>query len=168
MDGTVSASVLTNSLAATDVAADHGGYARYRVPLLEAGIRIWELRAEHHERDFSLRGSSRASLHTKAFTTDGYMGFIGSMSIDPRSTSLNTEMGVIFESEALVAKMAAIWRRDTGPSLSYDVHLTTDGELELTRNRNGALIRYDREPEASFWRRLTAQVIGLLPLESQL
>ena len=32
--------VLTNSLAATDVAAVHGGYSRYRTPLLEAGVHI--------------------------------------------------------------------------------------------------------------------------------
>ena len=164
----VSVSVLTNSLAATDVAAVHGGYARYRVPLLEAGIKLWELRPEHQERDFSLRGSSRASLHTKAFTADGHMGFIGSMNLDPRSASLNTEMGVLFESEALARKMAAIWQRDTAPSRSYEVCLTSDGDVEWAGSRNGVPVRYDREPEASFWRRLTAQAIGLLPLESQL
>ncbi|ODU61917.1 MAG: hypothetical protein ABT05_08535, partial [Lautropia sp. SCN 66-9] len=53
----VSVSILTNSLAATDVAAVHGGYARYRVPLLEAGIRLWELRPEDQEKKISLRGS---------------------------------------------------------------------------------------------------------------
>ncbi len=164
----VSVSVLTNSLAATDVAAVHGGYARYRVPLLEAGIKLWDLRPEHQERDFSLRGSSRASLHTKAFTADGHMGFIGSMNLDPRSASLNTEMGVLFESEALARKMAAIWQRDTAPSRSYEVCLTSDGDVEWAGSRNGVPVRYDREPEASFWRRLTAQAIGLLPLESQL
>ncbi|MGE0773990.1 MAG: phospholipase D family protein [Sphingomonadaceae bacterium] len=164
----VSVSVLTNSLAATDVVAVHGGYARYRIPLLKAGIKIWELRAERHEREFSLRGSSRASLHTKAFTADGHTGFIGSMNLDPRSTSLNTEMGVLFESEALVAKMAAIWQHDTAPSRSFEVRLTTEGKLAWTGSRNGESIRYGREPGASFWRRLTAQVTGLLPLESQL
>ncbi|WP_153067415.1 phospholipase D-like domain-containing protein [Steroidobacter cummioxidans] len=36
--------VLTNSLVANDVAAVHGGYSRYRKPLLEAGVQIWELK----------------------------------------------------------------------------------------------------------------------------
>ena len=35
--------VLTNSLAATDVAAVHGGYAHYRKNLLENGVRLFEL-----------------------------------------------------------------------------------------------------------------------------
>ncbi|MGD9942868.1 MAG: phospholipase D family protein [Burkholderiaceae bacterium] len=164
----VSVSVLTNSLAATDVAAVHGGYARYRVPLLEAGIRLWELRPEDQENDFSLRGSSSASLHTKAFTVDGHLGFIGSMNLDPRSTSLNTEMGVLFDSEGLAAKMGAVWKRETAPSRSYEVRLTPAGRLEWSAGRNGEVVRYDREPETSSLRRLATRIIGLLPLESQL
>ncbi len=64
--------------------------------------------------------------------------------------------------------MAAIWQRDTAPSRSYEVCLTSDGDVAWAGSRNGVPVRYDREPEASFWRRLTAQAIGLLPLESQL
>ncbi|WP_217999681.1 phospholipase D family protein [Thauera butanivorans] len=164
----VSVSVLTNSLAATDVAAVHGGYARYRVPLLEAGIRLWELRPEDQDKNFSLRGSSGASLHTKAFSADGRVGFIGSMNLDPRSTSLNTEMGVLFDSGTLVARMEAVWQRETAPSRSYEVRLTPQGRLEWSASRNGEPVRYDREPETSLPRRLAARIIGMLPLESQL
>ncbi|MFT3758163.1 phospholipase D family protein [Thauera sp.] len=164
----VSVSVLTNSLAATDVAAVHGGYARYRVPLLEAGVRLWELRPEAQDRDFSLRGSSSASLHTKAFTVDGHLGFIGSMNLDPRSTSLNTEMGVLFDSGALVAKMGEVWQRETAPSSSYEVRLTPARSLEWSASRGGEIVRYERDPETSLLRRLAARIIGMLPLESQL
>lgn len=164
----VSVSILTNSLAANDVAAVHGGYARYRVPLLKAGVRLWELRPEDQERDFTLRGSSGASLHTKAFAADGRVGFIGSMNLDPRSTSLNTEMGVLFDSAALVARMKAVWQHETAPSRSYEVRLTPQGSLEWIASQDGQPIRHDRDPEASMWRRMTAKVIGWLPLESQL
>lgn len=164
----VSVSILTNSLAATDVAAVHGGYARYRIPLLEAGIKLWELRPEDQKNDFSLRGSSRASLHTKAFTVDGRSGFIGSMNLDPRSTSLNTEMGVLFDSEALAAKMDAVWQSETDPEHSYAVQLTSQGRLSWSARRNGETVHYDQEPDTSWLRRLVARFIGLLPLESQL
>ncbi|MFT3664731.1 phospholipase D family protein [Piscinibacter sp.] len=164
----VSVAILTNSLAATNVAAVHGGYARYRVPLLEAGVGLWELRPEDHESNFSLRGSSGASLHTKAVTADGHVGFIGSMNFDPRSTSLNTEMGVLFDSEALVAKMEAVWQRETSPSHSYEVRLTPERRLEWRASQGGKAVVYDREPETSLLRRLTARLIGMLPLESQL
>jgi putative cardiolipin synthase len=42
-------SVLTNSLAATDVPAVHAGYARHRVELLRAGIRLYEFRLTARE-----------------------------------------------------------------------------------------------------------------------
>lgn len=164
----VSVSILTNSLAANDVAAVHGGYAHYRVPLLRGGVQLWELRPEDQERDFFLRGSSGASLHTKAFTVDGRYGFIGSMNFDPRSTSLNTEMGVLFESSRLVAQMDAVWQYEIAPSRSYQVRLTPRGRLEWIAHQDGKEIRHDRDPEASVWRRITARFIGMLPLESQL
>lgn len=34
--------ILTNSLEATDVAVVHAGYAKYRKPLLQAGIGLYE------------------------------------------------------------------------------------------------------------------------------
>jgi cardiolipin synthase C len=164
----VTVSILTNSLAATDVAAVHGGYAPYRVPLLKAGIKLWELRPEATGRKLSLRGSSSASLHTKAFTADGQRGFIGSMNLDPRSVSLNTEMGVVFECPTIAAKMEAVWHHDTAPEHSFAVSLTPDGTLQWQAGDDGETMTYDRDPEASFWRRLTARVVGWLPLESQL
>jgi len=38
--------ILTNSLAATDVAAVHAGYAKHRKPLLKAGITLYEMRPQ--------------------------------------------------------------------------------------------------------------------------
>src|SRR6266511_3677331 len=42
----VNVSVLTNSLAATDVWLVHAGYMKYRRPLLAEGVRLFELKAE--------------------------------------------------------------------------------------------------------------------------
>lgn len=164
----VAVSILTNSLAATDVAAVHGGYAPYRIPLLEAGVKLWELRPEATGRAFSLRGSSSASLHTKAFTADGEKGFIGSMNFDPRSASLNTEMGVLFDCPTITAKMEAVWQHDIAPDHSFAVSLTPNGALQWRASDDGNAVTFDHDPEASFWRRLTARVVGWLPLESQL
>ena len=51
--------ILTNSLAANDVAAVHGGYARHRKDLLEGGVQIWELKPlPGTQRTASLFGSS--------------------------------------------------------------------------------------------------------------
>lgn len=40
--------ILTNSLAATDVAAVHAGYAKWRTELLKAGIALYEMRPHDH------------------------------------------------------------------------------------------------------------------------
>ena len=42
--------ILTNSLAATDVAPVHSGYMRYRKPLLRAGVELYELKAESNDK----------------------------------------------------------------------------------------------------------------------
>ena len=46
----VDVSVLTNSLAANDVMAVHGGYAPYRIPLLEGGVTLYEYDPQEGER----------------------------------------------------------------------------------------------------------------------
>jgi putative cardiolipin synthase len=66
----VSLRVLTNSLAATDIALVHAGYSRYREDLLAAGVQIHELKP-HQVRRIGILGRSKASLHTKALVVDG-------------------------------------------------------------------------------------------------
>ncbi len=165
----VSVSVLTNSLAATDVAAVHAGYSRYRRPLLVNGIKLHELRllADDHK-SFSLRGSGQASLHTKAFTRDGETGFIGSLNFDPRSMSLNTEMGVLFSSEELVREMDDIFKEETSREMSFELALDERKNLRWTGLVRGKPQHYRYEPYASFSRRVLAGIMGFLPLESQL
>ena len=157
--------VLTNSLAATDVAAVHGAYANYRHALLEAGIALFELRAESRPGRISLLGSSNASLHTKAFTVDNRTGFIGSFNFDPRSISLNTEMGVLFDHAELAAEVEREFLTHSGPAHAYRLSIE-DGALQW----NGApdTPPEHNEPGAGYWRRFVATVTGLLPLESQL
>lgn len=165
----VAVSVLTNSLAATDVAAVHGGYAPYRKPLLRGGVALYELRPVSGAVDLSLRGSSNASLHTKAFTVDGRTGFVGSLNFDPRSTSLNTEMGIVFEVPALLAELRALFAAETAPESSYALGLDERGDLLWRANgEDGVAAEWASEPHASVLRRAIARLVGWLPLESQL
>ena len=55
---------------ATDVAAVHGAYSKYRVPLLKGGVSLFELQPHGKRSKISVFGSRGASLHTKAFTAD--------------------------------------------------------------------------------------------------
>lgn len=164
----VDVTVLTNSLEATDVAAVHGGYAPYRPTLLGGGVRLFELQKAGWDNDMSLFGSSSASLHTKAFIVDGNTGFVGSFNFDPRSVSLNTEMGVLFVEPALVARLQELFDEETSPHFSYEVTLDEDGRLRWTGEDDGVLKVWDDEPEASLRRRMLARVVSFLPIESQL
>ena len=164
----VDVTVLTNSLAATDVAAVHGGYAPYREPLLRSGVKLFELKPTAASGGISLRGSSQASLHTKAFTSDGTAGFVGSLNFDPRSVSLNTEMGVLFAVPELVAEMDRIFAEEISPAMSYRVTLDGDDGLIWSATESGVAVQLTQEPEASLGRRILARVVGWLPLESQL
>ncbi len=159
----VDVAVLTNSLAATDVTAVHGAYARYRKPLVEGGVGLYELKPYDERSRVSLFGSSGASLHTKAFTADGRHGFIGSMNFDPRSVSLNAEMGVFFEDAGLAAEVRRIFTDEISTTKSY--RLLIEGDRIAWQDAGRVLYN---EPEAGALRRFAAWAIGLLPIESQL
>jgi len=167
VSGGVDVVILTNSLAATDVASAHGAYANYRKALLRAGVRLFELQPFHGKPNISVFGSKGASLHTKAFVVDGRAGFVGSFNFDPRSVSLNAEMGVLFEDERLAAELARIISAERSPRTSYRLSLSGP-RLTWEARANGRTRRLHREPEAGFARRLLAGIVRYLPIESQL
>jgi putative cardiolipin synthase len=162
--------VHTNSLAATDVAAVHTGYMRYRKDLLRAGVEIFETKRSADSaagrRRISVTGSSGASLHTKAIVIDERWVFIGSMNIDPRA-NLNTEMGVLIESPVLAAQVRRQFERSVSPELSYRVEL--EGNKLVWHDRLGEKDRRSTtEPDASVMRRLGVNLLRIVPIESQL
>jgi putative cardiolipin synthase len=170
--------VVTNSLAASDVAAVHSGYQRYRRSLLEAGVELYEFkptaragaRASKHAAT-GLTGSSRAALHAKTFMFDRRVVFVGSLNLDPRSMHLNTEIGVLFDSPELAAAMVDTIE-EALPQQAYHVVLadagTPDTRNEWVSIEDGGEVRYDSDPVASLWRRLIVWFLSLLPIESQL
>lgn len=177
----VAVTVLTNSLAATDVAAVHAGYRRYREELLRMGVALYEVRPmqapdERGKRSgtkLSAFGSSRASLHAKTYVADKTTVFIGSMNLDPRSVQLNTELGLVCTSPALAAQVAALapqlgriaWRL----ALQDDPADPAGGQrlvwIDETQPDAAPLTR---EPESSALRRFGVWFMGLFPIESQL
>jgi len=164
--------VLTNSLAATDVAAVHSGYSRYRTTLLRGGVKLSELKPtalpeEGRHKRMHL-GSSRASLHTKSAVVDGHRVFVGSFNLDPRSARLNCEMGAWIDNEALAAQMRAMFAEATSPQRSFVVTLDGSGRPQWTETVAGATLRYREDPHASWVRRAVTWLLQFLPIESQL
>lgn len=171
--------VLTNSLAATDVPAVHAGYARYRRPLVEAGVELYEMRPTRAAGGADQRrfGESQASLHAKTFVFDGEQVLVGSMNFDPRSNLLNTEMGILIESPELARAIAA-WRDRDLPDIAWRLAIETvdasaapagtETRLVWLARDEGSPASYAREPEAGIWPRIQALLLRLLPIERQL
>ncbi|RLJ65262.1 phospholipase D family protein [Sulfurisoma sediminicola] len=172
----VRVTVLTNSLAATDVGIVHAGYQRYRDALLEGGIRLYELKPEaiEHGRATERKGSlsgSRASLHAKTFVFDRKSVFIGSLNLDPRSIELNTEIGVVCESAPLAEELGGTLERNLDSiawRLERSVEASGDARIVWVEKTAEGERRHAEEPGVSEWRRFSLWFLGLLPIESQL
>jgi len=159
-----SVTLLTNSLAANDVAAVYSGYARYRTRLLQAGVHAYELKPDPgHAGEISVAGSSGASLHSKAVLIDDDEAFVGSFNLDPRSVSLNCEQGVLVTDAALGGELQAYFQRMTMPVHAWRVDLDAQGHTRWT-DEHGSTTK----TPASFGRRTRAAIARMLPIESQL
>lgn len=160
-------SILTNALSATDVAAVHAGYAKYRKPLLHAGIQLFEMKPDATivtNQHGGLTGSSGASLHAKTFAVDGKTLFVGSFNMDPRSADLNTELGLLIESPVLAAALTKGLAQHQAEH-TYQVALTPKGDLQWQSLENGQAAAYDSEPKSSLLKRFSVWVCALLPIE---
>lgn len=158
--------VLTNSLEANDVALVHAGYRKYRRRLLASGIELFELKAQSAPVNLRAEGnkigSSSSSLHAKTFSADDRMIFIGSFNFDPRSVWLNTEMGLLIESESLAREMHAVMEKRLA-SLAYKVTLDAGGRMQWEDSETGEVFRAD--PGTSLAKRIAIRVLGWLPIE---
>jgi putative cardiolipin synthase len=161
---------LTNSAASNDVITAHAGYANTRKKLLKAGAELYELRPDSNmERRWSvLSGKSRAALHNKFIVFDRKSVFIGSFNLDPRSSTLNTEIGVMIDSPEMANQAANIMAEGVSPGSAYHVTLDNDDRLVWTAENDGEKVQYDADPETNIWNRLLFSTIGVLPIEDQL
>ena len=159
-----SVQVLTNSLAANDVASVHGGYSRHRRTLIEGGVQVFELKPlSSKAAEASLTGSSGASLHTKALTADGKTLFVGSYNLDPRSTWLNTEQGVLVEDATLAAQLGGIFGLETAGNRAWRVTFE-GGSLHWGDGKESL----DSEPHATGMQRFQAWLARVFHLDAQL
>lgn len=153
--------ILTNALSVTDHTVVHGAYRRYRRPLLAAGVALYEFAPP------TRRGTPGEMLHGKLFLIDHRQGFVGSFNFDLRSAFLNTEMGILFEDEALVEELLQEFASDISPARAHALHL--QGRLLSWRLAGSRSDRHKyHEPSAPPFRRGLSWVIGHLPIHSQL
>ncbi|MDO6824807.1 phospholipase D family protein [Marinobacter sp. 1_MG-2023] len=165
--------VLTNSLEANDVAMVHSGYAKYRKPLLEAGVELFELRKlpggepQEDRLQKSLTGSSSSSLHAKTFAVDGKRLFVGSFNFDPRSVHINTELGFVIESPELTRMMEARFEEQVRVT-AYELVLDEAGDLQWLERNGEQVITHSQDPGTGLIKRMMVSFFSFLPIESLL
>jgi len=165
----VTVRVLTNSLASTDVAFVHAGYAKRRCELLRAGVRLYEVKPSNEDAEKAARQTLGASattrLHAKTFASDGRRIFIGSFNFDPRSAHLNTEMGLIIESPSLAGQLSRAFADDV-PRYAYEVRPTSGpGCMEWIDHTTSGDVHYDTEPGTTAAQRALIDLLSALPID---
>ena len=171
--------VLTNSRASTDVGAVHAGYAEYRKPLLRGGVEIFEFKPEAvtAQRGLfdNLRGSSGANLHAKTSILDREALFVGSANLDPRSGKLNTELGILLQSEPLAGGLADqfeenqthIAYRVTLDRTQCDNEQRCEGRLRWTEEQAGRQAVCFKDSKTDVLSRFFVYLVSLLPNKGQ-
>jgi putative cardiolipin synthase len=180
--------LLTNSMASNDSPIAHVGYERYRNSLIRDGIELFELkpsaRLRRRQRHY-LQATTRASLHAKAFVFDRHTVYIGSVNLSPRSSHLNTELGIVVESPELAQQIVAYFEEATQPRNSHRLSLerapSASHPKDLTQpprdwpvwisEENGREVRHHHEPDASAGQQVVdwlLSILSMLPVEDQM
>jgi putative cardiolipin synthase len=170
--------ILTNSLTSSTIVLAHSGYMGYRVPLLEDGVELFEIRAELG----NTRGSGQTaamsrhgtySLHAKVFVFDRQRIFVGSMNFDQRSMHLNTEIGLLIDSPELAQELARRFEAMVQPANAYQVLLqpgnSENGQHLIWRTlEDDRMVDHLEEPARSTEQTSLVRFLSLLPLDSKL
>jgi putative cardiolipin synthase len=169
--------VLTNSLETNPEIAAHSGYSKVRIPLLEAGTSMYEIRAKLD----NVKGSGESrqiarfgnyALHGKIYIFDRRRVFVGSWNYDQRSLRLNIEIGVLIESAPVAEEVLHRFDEMTSPPEAYQVVLDSSDKhkprlLWKTEIENQERV-LKKEPSRGWFQRLKARLLSLLPLQSEL
>jgi len=170
--------ILTNSLNSSAFPLAHSGYMGFRIPLLEEGVELYEIRsslgnARGSGQTAAMASHGNYSLHAKAFVFDRQSIIVGSMNFDQRSMYLNAEIGLLIESPELAQELVRRFEAMAQPANAYQVLLrpntSGDGQHLIWRTLEGEeMIDFREEPERNEIHTLSADILSLLPLDSDL
>ena len=159
--------ILTNSIRSNNHLAAYAAYSDYTRQLVAAGVELYELRADAADRNLYMDDpvdDKALGLHAKFLLLDDSRVLIGSSNLDSRSLVLNTEVGLMIDSQPLNAELREAIAVDFLPRNAWSIQVTDSGELQWV----GEGERLDHPPAESTFQQLEAWFIGLLPLNSQM
>lgn len=119
--------ISTNSMTSTDNLAAFSGYRNQRKRLLAMGIEIYEYRPDAAVQRKSMRPHLAAagkppifSMHAKSMVIDSRVAVVGTYNLDPRSESLNTEVGFVIDQPSVARSVEAAIIADMSPGSSWN------------------------------------------------
>lgn len=193
----IQVTVFTNSLQATDVAAAHAGYAKYRKPLLASGVELYEMKPdamtaqdsaeEDAEREVGYLKNQKKQKH---FTPEGNEK--GKRIPGSSATSLHAK-AIVVDNQKLfigsfnmdprsahlntengivindraIAESVVNKLRQITPQYAYKVTLDRYSRLQW-QSADQPDTPLNTEPEAGFWKRFTVNLMSVLPIEDWL
>ena len=159
--------ILTNSINSNNHLTAHSAYRRHVEHLVRLGAEVHEVRADAEDRALYIESpvsNKLLCLHAKALVFDRDAVFIGSANLDPRSLHINTEMGLLIDSETLNAELRAALEPDFSLSNAWHLQLNDQGRI-LWVSDDQVL---DHQPTASYMRRIEDWFLSLLPIEEEM
>ncbi|WP_415408240.1 phospholipase D family protein [Sulfurovum sp. CS9] len=177
----VEVTVITNSLASTDVFLVYGGYKGYIKALVEMGVKLYEVKPHSFKKFFKTKkwaNHRTLSLHTKMMILDNNRMGIGSANMDPRSDKLNTEIFMIVSSEKLAKEqrerlaeavsLKNLYKLSWGehPKV-FDEDVTRYGPIWHTIEEGKETIYYS-PPHTGFWKKIGTNISSFLPIKGYL
>ena len=113
-------------------------------------------------------GSSDSALHAKVIVYDRRMVWIGSANSDPRSRRINTEDGLLIESEILAEQLLKGLEPDFSPQESWRLTLVAEGasdarQITWNGERDGKPVRMKEEPGGGLLRALSKLFYSIMP-----
>lgn len=159
--------LLTNSIRSNNHLIAHSAYRNHISNLLSSGVELHEVRIDADGRHVYMRSpvtEKSLALHAKTLVVDDDQVFVGSLNLDPRSMRINTEMGLLVESEPL--------NRALREKLNIDFTLENAWQLRLDENdrvtwvSNSGILT--SQPSTGFMQSLSDWFFAHLPVEDEL
>ncbi|MEX1152677.1 phospholipase D family protein, partial [Parvibaculum sp.] len=157
----------TNSLASTDSAIVHYGYARDRRRFLYRDVELYELKnVPQNARGMAQLGivPEKTTLHPKTMVFDRRHVFLGSFNLDHRSILYNSEIGILIDSPVLAARVLGAIAWDIAPVNSWRVTMEPPRLIWHDESVEPPL-RLDSEPNTGVMAQILTWIGYFLPID---
>ena len=163
----VNVRILTNSIRSNNHLAAHSAYRKHIKELLTGGAKLREVRFDARDKHFYMfppTDKKSLALHAKALVIDRDKVFIGSANLDPRSLRINTEIGLLVQSEALNSQVRAEVERDFSQANAWHLKFNKDGHVIWVSE--GVVLT--SQPAGSFMQRIEDWFLMHLPIDNEM